>query len=112
MKNKDYTSDNLENKEYTSNKPILSKYDYELFDESKDQVEKLIRVKRIASKQNERWRILVDNEPILTVEGVRLSKKEKEYLRTAAGFNFLLESYKIGINTVVGLKAELKKKIK
>lgn len=117
MKNKTYDSsvgsESFEQKEYQSAKNVLSKFDYDLFDEEKDLVEKVIRVKRVQMpNKGEKWRIMQDGKLVFTLEGTKVSKKEKEYLRTADGFNFLIGQFKDGMKTLNKLKTELKKRIK
>jgi hypothetical protein len=112
MKSKEFyqPTEFSEIKDYSGASTANSK-DFELFDESKHTANRLLRVKRISTKQAERWKIMDDGEAVFIVEGSRLSKKEKEYLRTADGFNFLLSLYKEGINTMVSIKSELKTKL-
>lgn len=93
-------------------KHTFSKFDYDLFDEEKYVVEKVIRVKRIASaNKNERWNIFENNKIVFVLEGSKVSKKEKEYLRTPNGFSFLICQGKTGIKSLAGLRKELKKVI-
>lgn len=82
----------------------------DLYDESKYVEEKIIRVKRIGSiNTNERWNVFENKKIIYVVDGSKLTKKEKEYLRTPQGFQFLIEKSKNGINSMAGIKKELKK---
>jgi len=91
-------------------KHTFSKFDYDLFDEEKHVVEKVVRVKRIASaNKNERWNIFENNKIVFVVDGSKISKKEKEYLRTPNGFSFLICQGKIGIKSLAKLRKELKK---
>jgi hypothetical protein len=92
---------------------VFNRYDYELYDEEQNLVEKVFRVKKSASSsKSEKWRIHCNNEVILTIEGTKLSKKEKIFLRTANGFNFLIAQTKVGIKSFNKLKIELKKVVK
>lgn len=87
-----------------------SKFEYDLYHEEDDKVEKIIRVKRFnLPSKGERWKIFEDNKILFIVEGDKLSKKEKEYLRTADGFNFLIKQCKGGIKSFNALKIALKK---
>lgn len=105
------TTDSGESKDYVKN--VLSKFDYDLFDEEQDVVEKVVRVKRVQlPNKGEKWRITENNKVMFTLEGAKISKKEKEYLRTADGFNFLISQYKEGIKSFNQLRLELKKKAK
>lgn len=90
----------------------LNRHDPDFFDESKNTVEKVIRVKRFqSSNKSERWKIIEDNKVVFIVEGSKLSNKEKEYLRSVDGFGFLISQYKEGIKSFNKLKMELKKKL-
>jgi len=91
----------------------LSKFEYDLYHEEDDTVEKVIRVKRISiPNKGEKWKIFDDNKLIFTVEGTKLTNKEKEFLRTVDGVNFLISQYKQGLKSINFLKIEMKKKIK
>lgn len=105
-------SDFFESKNYQT-KSILNKYEYDLFDEDKDVVEKVVRVKRTQlPNKGERWRIIENNKVAFTIEGTKVSKKEKEFLRTLDGFNFLITQFKAGTKTISRLKFELKRLLK
>lgn len=92
---------------------ILGRSDYDFFDEEKDVVEKTIRVKRSSiPNKNERWKIFENAKIIFIVESSKISKKEKEYLRTLDGFNFLIAQFKTGIKSLNQLKIQLKKQLK
>jgi hypothetical protein len=110
MKNKDYDTSNLDNGTDTKNyqNKIFSKFDYDLFDESKDTVEKTIRVKRITSNKQEKWRIIENSKIVFVVDGTKIKKMEREFLRTPDGFNFLIAAYKNGIKSISKLKTYLK----
>jgi hypothetical protein len=89
----------------------LSKFEYDLYHEEDDVAEKIIRVKRFAVSNDEKWKIFEDSKVTLIIEGAKLSKKEKEFLRTVDGVNFLLSQYKSGINSFNSMKIEIKKKL-
>jgi hypothetical protein len=92
---------------------VGSKYDYDLFLEENDKKEKIIRVKRTNSTSGgEKWKILENEKIVFVVEGAKISKKEKEYLRTVEGVRFLIEQAKVGIKSVSGLKNELRGRLK
>lgn len=110
----DYSSLILPETEYLFDhskvKHTFGKSDYDFFDEEKNIIDKIIRVKRISpANKNERWNIIENNKIIFVVDGTKISKKEKEYLRTPEGFNFLLARGKNGIKSLAGLRKELKK---
>lgn len=91
----------------------LSKFEYDLYHEEDDVVEKVIRVKRVSMpNKGEKWKIFEDNKVIFIVEGTKLANKEKEFLRTVDGVNFLISQYKQGIKSLNYLKNEIKKKLK
>lgn len=91
----------------------LSKFEYDLYHEEDDVAEKVIRVKRVSMpNKGEKWKIFEDNKVVFIVEGSKLNNKEKEFLRSADGVNFLLARYKQGIKSFNSLKNEIKKKIK
>jgi len=90
----------------------LSKFEFDLYHEEDDKIEKVIRVKRISMPNNgEKWKILNDNKIIFIIESTKISKKEREYLQTVDGFNFMLTQAKIGIKSINSFKNELKKNI-
>lgn len=94
-------------------KYTLSKFEYDLYHEDENIVEKIIRVKRISpSSKNEKWKISENNRIIFTVEGNKLSIRERDFLKTVDGFNFLIAQAKIGIKSLSFLKNEMKKNLK
>lgn len=110
--NKNLPQENSETQEGV-NKNTFGKYDYDLFNEEEDVVEKVVRVKRVSlPNKGERWKILENNKTVFIVEGAKISKKEKEYLRSVDGFNFLLNQAKSGIKSLNKLRIELRKNIK
>lgn len=95
-----------------SHKMTSNKFDYDLYKEEKNVVEKLVQVKRVKSpSKGEKWRILENNKIIFCLEGNKVSKKEKEFLRTPDGFNFLIAEFKQGIKSLNQLKIKLKEKL-
>jgi hypothetical protein len=105
------TSD--ENKEQSSFKFNLSKVEDDLYHEDEDIAEPIIRVKRVTMpNKNEKWKIFQDNKLQFTIEGHKLNSKERDFLRTVDGFNFLIKKYKEGIKSFNALKQEIKKNIK
>jgi len=91
----------------------LSKMELDLYHEENDVSEKVIRVKRQSMpNKGHKWKISEDNKVMFVVEGTKLTNKEKDFLCTAEGFNFLIAQYKLGIKSFNALKAELKKKLK
>ena len=96
-------------KEYTSVKLILSKHEYDLFYDEKNTVERVLRVRLVCPKtKDEKWKIIENDKTVQIVAGTNFSKKEREFLRTANGFNFLIAQYKNTNFTVSKFKSELK----
>jgi hypothetical protein len=116
MKSKSYdTSSSSEgyDKDYQNARNVLSKFDYDLFDEEQDLVEKVFHVRRTLSpNKGEKWKIFCDNKVIFVVDSLKISKKEKEFLRAPDGFNFLIAQAKNGIKSLNQLRVELKKTFK
>ena len=90
----------------------FNKFEYDLYHEEDDVAEKVIRVKRfVLPNKEEKWKIFEDNKIILIIEGSKLTNKERDFLRTVDGVNFLIAQYKSGINSFNQIKMELKKKL-
>ena len=91
----------------------LSKFEYDLYHEEDDKAEKVVRVKRVSMpNKGEKWKIFEDNKLVFTLEGTKLTNKEKEFLRSVDGVNFLLAAAKKGIKSFNALRTEIKKKLK
>lgn len=91
----------------------LSKIEMDLYHEEYDVAEKVISVKRVSLPNNGvKWKISENNKVMFVVEGSKLTKKEREFLQTADGFNFLIAQFKAGIKSFNALKVEIKKKLK
>lgn len=96
----------------TNVKYVLSKFEYDLYHEEDDVAEKVIRIKRFSlPNKGERWKIFDDAKVAFVVEGSKLTNKEKEFLRGADGFTFLIAKYKEGIKSFNALKIEIKKRL-
>jgi hypothetical protein len=88
----------------------LSKFEYDLYHEEDDQAEKVVRVKRVAMpNKGEKLKVMNDNKVVFIIEGSKISKKEREYLHTVDGFNFMLAQAKMGIKSLNSFRGELKK---
>ena len=106
-----YSSDSFETKE-SINKTSLNKYDYDLFNEEADVVERVVRIKRFCSaKSTEKWKVFENTKILFIIEGNKLTKKEKEFLRTINGVNWLIAQSKDGADSFNYIKKELKKAI-
>lgn len=88
----------------------LLRTDSDLFNEEDYVKLPLINVKRVKLPKGEDWEIFEDKKLVLTLKGTRFSNAEKAFLRTPNGMNFLLDSYKVGIRTLVKFKEALKNK--
>lgn len=90
----------------------LSKFDYDLYHDEENKVEKIIRVKRFSlPNKGERWKIFEDNKLILILEGAKFNKKEKIFLRGIEGVSFLITQAKNNLPTFKAIKDALKKKL-
>jgi hypothetical protein len=91
----------------------LSKFEYDLYLEENDIAFPIVRVKRIALPNNgERWRIFHDTKLVMTLEGAKLTKKERAFLRSVPGVNFLLQQFKKNIPSFSAIKKEIKGNLK
>lgn len=91
----------------------LSKHEDDLFDEEDDKTFKVIRVKRTGMPgRGEKWKIFDDTELVLTLEGYKLTKKEKIFLRSIDGINFLMAQFKTGAKSFHAIKLSIKDQIK
>lgn len=94
-------------------KHTLSKFEYDLYHEEDDVAEQVIRVKKVSMpNKGEKWKVMIDNKVIFVIESTKISKGEKEYLQTPAGFNFILTQSKLGIKSLNSFRTELKKILK
>lgn len=97
--------------EYT-NKFTLSKLDHDLYREEEDVLNPVYRVKRInMPNKGCKWKITLNDKLLFVIEGLKLSKNEKDFLDTANGFNFMLNQAKNGIKSFNNFRIELRKLI-
>lgn len=89
----------------------LLRVDNELFHEEDYVPQKVLNIKRVKLSKGagENWQFVEDGEIVLEMKGSRLTKKEKEFLYTPEGMLFLMNCWKIGIRSVVKIKAEMVK---
>lgn len=93
-------------------KYVLSKFEHDLYHEEDDVTNPVIRVKRMSMpNKGEKWKVMNDNKIIFVIESPKMSKKEREFLQTVEGFNFILSQAKQGIKSLNSFKIELKKVI-
>ncbi len=96
-----------------SSKFILSKIEDELYKEDANVVMPLIRVKHIAlPNKGDRWRIFADAEQVIVIEGKKLTKKERVFLRGLDGVSFLIAQVKAGAKSFSGIKSAIKIRLK
>lgn len=90
----------------------LSRFELDLYKEEDDVALKTIRVKRfVMPNKDEKWKVFEDTKVLLIIDGTRLTKKEKTFLRTVDGFNFLISQYKVGNHTLASIKKDMKKRL-
>jgi hypothetical protein len=83
----------LEEYKEPGGKLILSKIEYDLYHEELDVQHTITRVKRTCVAGREKWRIFHNSTLIRTIDGGKLLKKEKEFLRTIEGVSFLIREH-------------------
>lgn len=112
-KNTDQSTLNLSEDFKDGSKHTLNKFEYDLYHEEDDLAFKVIRVKHInLPNKGDKWKIMEDNKNIFIIEGSKLTKKEKDFLKTVDGMNFLIKESKLGIKSINYLKIEIKKHLK
>lgn len=96
-----------------NSKHNLGNHDYDLFKEDDDVVNSVVRVKRVTlPNKGENWKIFKDNKVSEIIEGVKLSSKEREFLRTVEGVQFLMAYYKRGWKSFNNFRQEMKTNLK
>lgn len=114
MRNKsaDYNTDMSQGEQHYS--PLkLSKQDFELFDEEKNVPAGIIRVKYSGSlDKNEKWRIFSNDTLVFTLDGKKISKRERQFLRGLDGINCLIYETKQGFKSFNELRLKIKKHLK
>jgi hypothetical protein len=100
-----------EEREFKAN-PVASKYAFDLYKEEDAVVTPLIRVRCVRSpNKTEKWRVFENSKNVFTLDGTKISKKEREFLHSVEGAQFLLAQSKAGDLTINGLKKEIKAKL-
>jgi len=91
----------------------LSKFDYDLYHEEDDVSAPIIRVKRFTMPNDgERWKIFENGTEKFLIEGYKLNKKQRNFLRSADGMNFMIGLFKNGIRSFNYFKIQLRNKLK
>jgi hypothetical protein len=99
-------------KETFSSHP-LSKIEGELYREEDNVKMPFVRVKCITLPHDgARWKVFEDSKVVFVLEGAKLNSKERDFLRTVDGANFLLRRAKTGIKSFNALKKDIKKAVK
>lgn len=108
----DYVNELPFQNENGASRGILSKLDFELFDDTLAVVHPVVRIKRSNSTtRGEKWRIFLGEELKFLIDGDKLSKKERTFLRTVDGINWLIKEFKVGFKSLNELKIKLKTKL-
>ncbi len=82
----------------------------ELYDEQKDIVYPIIRIKRITRpRKNERWEIIENDEVCLSIKRNTLTNTDANFLCTVDGIKFVLSEFKNGARTAGKLRESLRK---
>lgn len=103
------TNNQGENFKDSSSKYGLSKFDYDLYKEEDDVALPVIRAKYFSlPNRGDRWKIFENTKVVFIIEGSKISKKEREFLKTVDGLNFILTQAKAGIKSLNGFRKELK----
>lgn len=85
----------------------ITKQDNELFDGDKNVVHKLYSVKRNDIRGESCWEIFEDKKSVLILRGVRFTAKERAFLQTVNGMQFIIDGAKKGWNSVSEFKRQL-----
>lgn len=80
----------------------------ELFDDDSYVPHPVVSVKRVEYGKGEDWEILAGDKIVMTIKGVRFTAKEKEFLRSVQGVQFLMRGYKAGWKSVSEFKRNIK----
>jgi hypothetical protein len=100
-----------EEREFKAN-PVASKYAFDLYKEEDAVVTPLIRVRHVRSpNKTDKWKVFENNKNVFTLDGTKISKKEREFLHSVEGAQFLLSQSKSGPLTLNGLKKEMKARL-
>lgn len=92
---------------------VLSKKEDDLYHDEDNVIHPLIRIKLVSMpNKGEKWKIMQENKLIFTLDGHKLTKKERSFLHTINGINFLIAQFKTGAKSFNTLKIGLKKQIK
>ena len=93
-------------------KHIMGRFEYELFKEEDNKVEKVVRVKRITVGKVDKWKFFEDTKCLFTMEATKFTTEERDYLRTPEGFMFLMDIAKKRSFDIMKIKEQLKAVLK
>jgi hypothetical protein len=103
-------SDDFKNQ---NNKFVLSKFEDDLYKEEANVKMPIVRVKHIAlPNKGDRWKIFVDDEVKIVIEGLKLNKKERVFLRGLDGVSWLIGQAKAGAKSFNAIRLALKSHMK
>lgn len=71
----------------------------------------MVSVKRIDLNSGQDWQILLNKKTVLILNGSRFTSKERDFLGTVSGMNFIISGYKNGWKSVSEFKRQIKKRI-
>ena len=83
--------------------------DHELFDDNDYVPNDLVNVKRVKCKNGYDWEIYCNGSCEIILTGYRFKKKEKKFLETSDGMNFIITGFKCGWKSVSEFKRQLEK---
>jgi hypothetical protein len=87
----------------------ISKFEDDLYHEEYNVAEKIIRIKHIIMpNKDEKWRVIIDDKVIFTIDGRKISEENIKYFNTVEGFNFIINLVKKGKLTIKDFMSELK----
>ena len=113
MNNYSYISNELEQEVKDSSSLVKSKFDYELFNEEFAAiVHPCAQVKRVGlPNKGEKWKFFENSKQFFVLEGTKLTKKEREFLRTVEGIQLLLKCGKHGVKNFTQIHKIIKQAI-
>jgi hypothetical protein len=71
----------------------------------------MVSVKRIDLNSGQNWQIMLNKKPVLILTSSRFTSKERAFLSTIDGMNFIISGYKKGWKSVSEFKRQIKKHI-
>lgn len=85
------------------------KQETEFFNEESNIVYDLVSVRRVKLPKNgENWNFLFNKKVQFTLNGIKFTNKEREFMRTPKGIITILQAYKDGLRSVSAFKERIK----